>query len=103
MAPEQIEGKPADARSDLYAVGVILYEIFCGRRPFEADSAMGVLRQHLEARPPAPRTIDPSLPAALDEILRRALRKRPSKRFASAREFARALDGVSDETGVEGV
>jgi serine/threonine-protein kinase len=93
MAPEQGRGDPLDGRSDLYAVGVILFLLLCGRLPFEGDSPTQVVLMHLTMSPPDPRQVAPqrNLPDKLVEVCLRALSKEPSARFANAEEFSRAL------------
>jgi len=90
MAPEQFEGREADARTDIYAAGVMVYEVLCGRRPF-SEAAGDLVEQILHAPPPPPSSIDPKLPAALDAVLARALAKAPADRYGSARDFLEAL------------
>jgi hypothetical protein len=88
MSPEQARGVPVDTRSDLYALGVVIFEAFTGEVPFHADTPVGTLLLHLEASPP----IDvAAIPPALRPVLRRALSKEPSERFASALAMADAL------------
>jgi serine/threonine-protein kinase len=91
MAPEQADARPVDARADLYALGVVLYEAGTGVRPFDAPSLYELLRQHVEDTPVPPRQRRPDMPAALDKVIRRALEKDPGKRWASAPEMAEAL------------
>ena len=91
MAPEQGQGGTGDERSDIYALGVILYELVCGKPPFAADSPYALILQHVHNRPPSPRTLRPDLPSALEGALLRALAKDPGDRFATAAEFARAV------------
>jgi serine/threonine-protein kinase len=91
MAPEQITGgNLVDARADIYALGVLVYRALTGRRPFEGGT-QEVLMGHLHGTPADPSSLDPSLPPALDAVLRRALERDPRQRYASAGEFARAL------------
>lgn len=91
MSPEQAAGSPVDARSDIYSLGIVLYELLAGRVPFEADSALAVLQMHIsEAPPPVP-----GLQVGLEQVLGRALEKDPPRRFASAREFVVALRAAS--------
>jgi serine/threonine protein kinase len=95
MAPEQAESpRDADERSDLYSVGVMLYECLTGERPFQGESMLEVLKNVAQATPKRPREIVPSIPEALERTVMRAMARRPADRFASARELARALEGL---------
>lgn len=93
MAPEQIEGKPATAASDLYALGIVMYEMVTGTRPFVADSALSVAVRRLTEPPTSPRTHVPELDTRWEQTILRCLERDPSARFASAGDVARALDG----------
>jgi len=84
VAPEMIEGGGAEPRSDLYALGVVLFELLTGQRPFEADTPFGVLRQTCVAEPRPPSQLRPGLPPELDAIVLELLRKTPAERTASA-------------------
>jgi serine/threonine-protein kinase len=95
MAPEQALGEAVDARADLYAVGVIAYELLCGARPFVSDDKVAVLRMHVALEPP--RLDDARHAPALRELLGRALEKRPQDRFQSAQEMLRALDAAAGD------
>lgn len=90
MAPEQFDGALADERTDIYAAGVIVYEVLCGRRPFIGQGGQ-LMRQILDAPPPPASTFEPKLPVSIDMALSRALAKKPQNRYASAREFLDAL------------
>jgi serine/threonine-protein kinase len=84
MAPEQIQGKRGDARTDIYAIGVMLYEMLAGRVPWEGDNPLSVMSQHLTAPPPPLHAINPAVLAPLEAIVRRCLRKDPEERYPDA-------------------
>ena len=94
MAPEQAMGVPVDGRADLYALGVVLYELVAGRPPFPGDDPIAVVSQHLHAPVVPPTTHRPDLPPAFDALILRLLAKRPEDRFASAAEAGAALAAV---------
>jgi len=99
ISPEQVKGKRGDARSDLYAVGVMLYEMLTGKVPFTGPNAFVIMNDRLLNNPVPPREIDPAISPHLQEIIYRALERDPSKRYASAREFAWDLEH-QDQVGV---
>jgi tRNA A-37 threonylcarbamoyl transferase component Bud32 len=97
LSPEQALGKPVDARSDLYSVGCLLFELLTGRLPFESDSALGMAYQHVQETPPAPSSLNAAVPPGVDALVARALRKDPAHRFPSAdamREECERLAGT---------
>ncbi len=99
MAPEQIQGERVDARTDIYALGVVIYQLLTGQYPFDADQAYKITLQHLRAPAPRPSTVLP-VPPALDAVVLRCLEKAPEKRFASVSELLSALYGaVGEERG----
>jgi eukaryotic-like serine/threonine-protein kinase len=87
LSPEQALGRGVDARSDLYSVGIMLFELLTGRLPFEADSPLAIAYAHVQEEPVAPSSINRSVPAPVDALVARALRKNPDERFASAEEM----------------
>ena len=91
MSPEQLGSGHIDERSDIYSLGVVLYELLTGRRPHEGDSPVAVIRQRLYGMPPAPRSIDESIPPWIERITLRCLDQDPAKRFDSAAELAAVL------------
>jgi serine/threonine protein kinase len=91
MAPEQIEGTVLDGRADQYALGCAAFELLCGAAPFERDQEMAVIFAHMSVPPPSAAERRPDLPAAVDEVLGRALAKAAPDRYASCGEFAEAL------------
>jgi len=101
ISPEQVRGKRGDARSDIYALGVMLYEMLTGKVPFTGPNAFVIMNDRLLNNPVPPRQIDPAISPQLQEIIYRALEREPKNRYASAREFARDLEhpeqvGVSE-------
>jgi serine/threonine protein kinase len=92
ISPEQVKGGRGDARSDIYAVGVILYEMLTGKTPFRGDNPLAVMNARLVSDPIPLRQIDPQAPQALEEILFRALEYDPGRRYWSAHEFANDLE-----------
>jgi len=91
MSPEQARGHPIDSRSDIYAIGIIVFELFTGRVPFHGDTPVATLLMHLETPPPLDGPAASAIPPALRPVLRKALAKDPAARYASAREMAEAL------------
>jgi len=101
MSPEQFMGDTLDGRSDLFSAGVILYQFLTGERPFTGNQASTIMHNVLELEPPAPSILNVQVPRAFDAVLRKALAKRTEDRFATAREFADALNEAVAARAVE--
>jgi serine/threonine protein kinase len=102
LSPEQAQGLEVTAVSDLYSIGVMLYEALTGRVPFEGESAVAVAMKQVSQMPQRPSTIQPRVTPALDAVVMRALEKDPGQRFQSADAFIAALDQAMREPGVAG-
>jgi len=94
FSPEQAQGKPATAESDLYSAGVVLYEMLTGRLPFAAGNPLATAMQHITQEPAPPRAIVPALPLAVDRVILQALSKDPTRRYHSGALLADALDAA---------
>jgi len=99
MSPEQIRGKPLDARSDIYALGIVAFEMFTGKLPFQGRNAQEMMIARLRSQPIAIRTLRPDVPDAVEKALTKALQTNPDDRFTTAIEFAEALTGSAPSSG----
>lgn len=99
MSPEQVKCEPIDARSDLYSVGVSLYEMVAGQKPFQDENNFAVMKAHIEQAPRPPAEIRPDIPPALNQLILMAMAKDPAQRFQSADAFRGALRSVAPELG----
>ena len=91
MSPEQILGQPIGTSSDIYSLGITLFEMMTGRVPFSGNSDFEIQRGHLEVLPPSPRQFNPNVPKEVESAILKSLEKKPEKRFSSARHFLQAL------------
>jgi serine/threonine-protein kinase len=99
MSPEQVRQQPADRRSDVFSLGVVLYELLCDEKPFQGGSLSEITGQVLDHVPPPANLVDPKVPKALSDIAARAMQKDPEHRFRSARALSRELRHWLDEHG----
>jgi serine/threonine-protein kinase len=95
LSPEQAQGHAVSAPSDLYSIGIILYEMLTGRLPFEGESAVTIALKQVSERPTSPRALNPAISPALEAVVMRALEKDPARRFADADDMIAALEGAA--------
>jgi serine/threonine protein kinase len=100
MSPEQVIGQEGDARSDVYSLGIVMYEMLTGRVPFESDSEYNLMKMQIEAAPVTPKNLGLSLPPSVESTMMRALAKSVDERFQSASEFRQALLGAVEPPGI---
>jgi serine/threonine protein kinase/polyhydroxyalkanoate synthesis regulator phasin len=100
MSPEQVKATNVDARSDLYSVGITLYEMVTGARPFHGDSSFELMAAQLQELPRPPIEMDPTIPAPLNDVILLALEKEPVRRFQTAQAFRTALESVRSGLGL---
>ncbi len=96
MSPEQARGEPLDGRSDVYSLGVMLFELITGRRPFDSDTPYSIAVMHVTMPPPSARDVEPSVTSGIETVIMRALHKQPDRRYATAGELAAALRLAAD-------
>ncbi len=101
VSPEQARGDVTDEKTDIYSVGVLLYEMLTGRLPFEADSAVSVAIMQLQNEPPRPREINPDIPEGLEQITLKAMQKEPTRRYQSAAEMLTDMEEFKRNPSIE--
>ena len=99
MAPEQVTAKSVDHRADIYALGIVFYEMVTGRKPFTADTPMAVLFKHASEPLPRPKQFAPGLPDGVEKALLKALAKKPEDRYQGMADFAKAMEGILAVSG----
>ena len=97
MAPEQVRGKTIDSKTDIYSLGVIMYEIFTGQAPYKGEGSLAIMYQHVEGTAKSPRELNPEIPYALDSTIKKAMAVDPAQRFANFNELRQQLRVISQE------
>jgi serine/threonine protein kinase len=95
MAPEQARGEVVDRRADVYALGIVLFQVLTGQVPFSDEDGLAIAYKQVYEEPPAPRRLNPAIPPAVEKVILKALAKVPDQRFQTAAEFAEALDAAA--------
>lgn len=99
MSPEQVSGKPVDFRTDIYSLGLMLYEMFTGSQAFQADTAMAVALKQVQEIPAPPHDLDPNVPVQIERVILKCLEKDPAKRFQTMEELEKALSAFGRPVG----
>jgi serine/threonine-protein kinase len=99
MAPEQVRGRTIDSRTDIYTLGIIMYEMFAARAPYQGEESMAILFQHVEGKATPPREINPDIPESLEHIIQKAMAVDPDLRYQTFDELRADIDAVDKELG----
>jgi serine/threonine-protein kinase len=97
LSPEQAKGEPVSTKSDIYSLGIVLYELLTGKLPFDGENSVSVALKHIEEEPPAPREINSGLPQEVEAIILRAIAKEPEARYNSVAEFLKEVKEAADK------
>jgi len=97
MAPEQVRGRTIDSRTDIYTLGIILYEMFVGQAPYTGEESMAILFQHVEGKATPPREVNPELPEALEAVILKAMAVDPEQRYQTFDELRTELEAIAQE------
>jgi serine/threonine-protein kinase len=100
MAPEQVQGNDVDARTDIYSLGVIMYEMFTGRPPYSGKDPMTILYQHVQGKATAPRELNTAMPLQLEQIIRTAMAVEPAQRFQNIDALRQQIEAVIRQEAV---
>ncbi len=100
VSPEQASGKDIDHKSDLYSLGVVLYEMVCGRLPFDGESSKEIVGKQIRESPPKPREVNPEIPKGLEQIILRAMEKSPDRRYQSAKQMMKHIGIIKENPTV---
>jgi len=100
ISPEQVKGAPIDARSDIYSLGAVFYEMLTGKLPFSSKGQFEIMLAHVNAAPKHPSDVNPDVPREVGDIAIKALAKEPGQRFQTAQEFRTALDRIGESQGI---